>query len=89
MRHDDWRRQGQERYLSRRRLRHQDYRPYRPGWDHDHCEFCGLKFSTRAGSLSSGFCTEDGYYWVCPTCFEDFRDEFQWVVDGDLPSTAD
>jgi hypothetical protein len=33
---DDWRKQGQERYLSRVRLLAQSYRAYREGSEHDH-----------------------------------------------------
>jgi hypothetical protein len=77
---DDWRRQGQERFLSGVKLISKDYQPYRSGWDHDHCEFCGTKFSLRPGDLKKGYVTEDNYHWICDSCFNDFRDEFNWVV---------
>lgn len=57
------------------------YRPFRPDWEHDHCEFCGAKFSSEEDDLHSGFSTEDGYHWVCPSCFQDFREEFGWGLD--------
>jgi hypothetical protein len=75
---DHWRRQGQERYLFRVPLIAQIYRPYRVGWDHDHCEFCGRKFSLSDG-LKDGYATSDGYHWVCAECFEDFKEEFEWM----------
>ena len=78
---DDWRRQGQERYLAGARLIAQTYRPYRPDWEHDHCEFCGAKLSLAEGDLKSGYSTEDSYHWVCAQCFLDFKEEFRWVVD--------
>jgi len=81
---DDWRRQGQERYLSGVRLVARTYRPYRPGWEHDHCEFCGAKFSCCEGDLRHGYSTEDGYHWICAQCFDDFRDEFGWQLIDDL-----
>jgi len=28
--------------------------------------------------LTEGYCTEDEYRWVCGTCFEDFRERFEW-----------
>ena len=42
---NDWRRQGQEKYLKGAKLQLKDYCPHRPEWDHDHCEFCETKFS--------------------------------------------
>jgi hypothetical protein len=76
----DWRRQGQERYLRGARLVAREYRAYRPGWDHDHCAFCGSKFSQRPGDLSVGYSTEDEYHWICAVCFTDFSAEFGWQV---------
>ena len=78
---DDWRRQGQERYLSGARLIRQPYRPYRQGWDHDHCEFCGAKFSLDKSDLKEGYSTEDGYHWICTRCFQDFKEELGWRVE--------
>ena len=78
---DDWRRQGQERYLKNKRLIKQSYRPLRKGWDHDHCEFCGNKFSASPDDLREGFSTVNGYHWVCLKCFEDFCEEFGWLVE--------
>jgi len=78
----DWRRQGQQQYLSGVILVARTYRPQRPGWDHDHCEFCGAKFSGREGDLGWGYATPDGYHWVCAGCYGDFRAEYRW---GDAP----
>jgi hypothetical protein len=78
---DDWRRQGQERFLKARRWSFQAYRPYRDGWDHDHCEFCGNKFSNSEGDLHHGYVTEDHYHWVCEPCFADFREEMGWLLE--------
>lgn len=80
---DDWRRQGQERFLKGVKLIERDYQPYRPGWDHDHCEFCGAKFSPQEGDLKKGYSTEDGYHWICHPCFNDFKDEFNWDVENE------
>jgi hypothetical protein len=85
---DDWRRQGQERFLKGVTLVHRKYRPYQknPNWDHDHCEFCGATFSMLDDPthLKDGYATEDDYRWVCPTCFEDFQDEFKWAVKEEM-----
>ena len=75
---NDWRRQGQEQFLCGVRLTWQSYTPYRAGWDHDHCEFCGNKFSLAPTDLHSGYATDDRYHWVCEPCFQDFSGEFGW-----------
>jgi hypothetical protein len=75
----DWRLNGQERFLQGVVLFFGVYRPYKPEWDHDHCEFCSAKFSlSEAGALKEGFSTADGYRWICQSCFADFNEQFQW-----------
>lgn len=78
---DDWRRQAQEEYLMGARLRLMRWRMSRPGWDHDHCEFCSAKLSNYEGDLHEGYTTDDEYNWICPKCFEDFCEEFRWTVE--------
>ncbi len=78
---NDWRRQGQEKYLKDKHLVFRQYSPFRVGWDHDHCEFCGRKFSNSPNDLGEGYSTNDGYHWICQTCFEDFKSEFGWITD--------
>lgn len=80
---DDWRLRGQEPYLEGLAFVRREYTPPRSGWDHDHCEFCWAEFGTSSVEevLREGFCTPDQYRWVCPTCFEDFRDRFGWTVE--------
>ena len=75
---EDWRLNGQERYLKQDRFRRATYRAHSPTWDHDHCEFCNAKFAERdsADVLREGWQTEDEYRWVCDACFEDFREAF-------------
>ena len=77
---DDWRRQNQQRFLGGRELTLRDYCPHRAGWDHDHCEFCGAKFSLAEGDLHHGYVTVDGYHWVGEACFADFQEEMRWKV---------
>ena len=48
--------------------------------DHEHCEFCSGKFSEAVEDLHVGYASEDSYRWICPPCFEDFREEFGWSV---------
>ncbi len=54
----------------------------RPDWDHDHCAFCWAKFGpdSMPDVLREGFATSDDFDWVCPTCFDDFKDELQLKV---------
>ena len=81
---DDWRLQGQENYLMGVTLVRRLYRqnPYNPKWDHDHCEFCWEKFSLvdSENTIQSGYASLDDYRWICPTCFEDFKNMFKWKV---------
>jgi hypothetical protein len=80
---NDWRLQGQERFLQGVMLRKKQYRRYRNDWDHDHCEFCGAKFSEDEKDLHVGYVTIDDYHWICENCFEDFKNKFKWIVTGD------
>jgi hypothetical protein len=41
---DDWRRTGQEEYLTGVRLTWKRFQAYSGNWDHEHCEFCWKKF---------------------------------------------
>ena len=42
---NDWRLQGQEKYLKGVTLYFKKYIKYSENWDNDHCEFCWMKFS--------------------------------------------
>jgi hypothetical protein len=79
---DDWRLTGQERYLTGATFEWADWHSPRPGWDHDHCEFCFAKFAgpELADTLHTGFTTADRSRWVCQQCFADFRERFGWRV---------
>jgi hypothetical protein len=79
---NDWRLQNQEDYLKGVTLTFKAYSKYREEWDHDHCEFCQMKFMEvgHPDALHEGFITEDNYHWVCSQCFEDFKELFEWKV---------
>jgi hypothetical protein len=79
----DWRLQGQENFLYGKPLKKRKYQIHRDGWEHDHCEFCGAKFSLKGNDLKEGFSTIDNYHWICTTCFDDFKDKFNWKVEND------
>jgi hypothetical protein len=80
---DDWRLTGQERYLQGVSLQLARWKADRPGWDHDHCEFCWAKFGGQElpGALQVGYKTADGYRWICQNCFSDFQQRFGWRVE--------
>jgi hypothetical protein len=77
---DDWRINGQEKYLKDGEWSWKKYKRYRKDWDHDHCAFCSEKIAEDevAEALHEGYSTNDDYYWVCEGCFEDFRKMFGW-----------
>ena len=80
---DDWRRMGQEKYLIEVELQYiEQYTPFSETWEHEHCAFCTEKISTYQGDLHSGYCTTDDKQsqWICPVCFDDFKDEFRWKI---------
>ena len=76
---NDWRRQGQERYMAGKALHLENFVPTESN-DHQHCEFCSAKFSAAKEDLSNGYTTADAYHWVCLECFIDFRDEMNWTL---------
>lgn len=79
---EDWRLQGQERYLKGLTLTWRTYRVPNAGWDHDHCEFCWAKFMMNGtrDSLKEGYVTLDSQHWICKDCYEDFCGIFEWQV---------
>jgi hypothetical protein len=83
-RSEDIRLRDQAGYLLRAHLIRRRYVPGPHDWDVAHCAFCLAPFvdATRPDVLREGFVTLDGRHWVCPACFEDFRQAFGFVVDG-------
>lgn len=79
---DDWRLHGQERYLAGVTLSRVAYVAPSARWDHDHCEFCWAKFMEvdAPDILREGYVTDDRRDWICPKCFEDFRELFGWSI---------
>jgi hypothetical protein len=89
---DDWRIRCQANYLTGIKLKYGPYRLKSREWDHDHCEFCWAKFIDRndwqtggyeipKDYLTEGYHSEDQHWWICPRCFEDFREMFGWIVE--------
>ena len=79
---EDWRLQGQERFLKGASLKLLKWTALSPNWDHDHCEFCWIKFGDTevADAIHDGYTTDDLEHWICPQCFEDFRQQFEWIA---------
>jgi hypothetical protein len=89
---NDWRLQGQEKYLKGVPLWRKEYARYSESWDHDHCQFCWDKFMEEdyPEVLHEGYATEDDERWICEQCFEDFKDLFDWkVMKGKEPQGRD
>lgn len=80
---DDRRRMGQEKYLKGAKIRYVPlYEPFSEQWEHEHCCFCTLRISRNKSDAHSGYCSTDEKqtFWICEACFEDFKDEFQWIL---------
>lgn len=74
---NDWRYQNQDRYLSELKFEFLDY-VSDPENDHDHCEFCGGKFSSViSGAFNEGWTDANQYRWICNKCFQDFEVELK------------
>lgn len=72
----DWRDRGQGKYFAGVVFTLQTYQPPSAQWDHEHCEYCFAKItadSTIADSHQVAYASADKRWWVCETCFADFR----------------
>jgi len=78
---DDWRLTNQEKYLKNCELELTQFESHRNS-DHKHCSFCWDKFSENAEDLHFGY-VANKKYWICPNCFNDFKEMFGWkVIEG-------
>jgi hypothetical protein len=74
-------------YLHRR-----PYFQWALNWDHDHCEFCRIAFvvkgdaSAEPPNVTEGWTTDDESDWICNTCFDKYRERFNWKVRNRLSS---
>ena len=79
---DDWRLEfGKEpTFYSKFKWSRKKWARTRPNWDHDHCEFCWQKISDIDGEniQHEGWTNDEDTYWVCKSCFEDFKEMYQW-----------
>lgn len=77
---NDWRLTNQMNYLYQKKLIKGMFKPYREGWEHEHCAFCSERIDS---STTLAYSTEDRYHWICPECFNDFKTMFEWEVIDD------
>ena len=78
---DDWRLCNQESYMMDLAWRRITYRRRSKTWDHDHCNFCWATFMEEDYPDVLHECYAAENHWVCPQCFEDFKERFRWSVD--------
>lgn len=75
---NDWRLTNQEEYLFGRTLTLKKFIPIKT--DHEHCEFCWEKImnENHPDIIREAYVTNDEYYWVCPDCYNNFKEMFKW-----------
>ena len=81
MTNGDWRLTNQLKYMKGATLRWRAYQAPSETWDHDHCEFCFIKFLPELWGdyvAAEGYVTDEDDRWVCKQCFEDFKELFEW-----------
>jgi hypothetical protein len=81
---------GQERLLPPETVRFASVTGRSASSDHDHCEFCSVKFMDRESSTEPALTEEyttttehvhgAGYHWVCVECATDFAEGFGWIL---------
>jgi hypothetical protein len=79
----DWRIRSQATYLKGVVLIRAEWVRPTPDWDHDHCQFCWATFAEAdilPDALHEGFVTVGLDHWICPACFDDFKEEFLWRI---------
>ena len=83
---NDWRLLDQDQYLKNKTLKKIKFIATDIDHDHTHCAFCWEKFSEFEPDLHDGFSTLDERYWICPDCFKDFKESFNWeIIETDFP----
>lgn len=78
----DWRLTNQDEYLLGVKLIRKKYE--KSLLHHEHCEFCWTEISGYSGALHEGYCTLDGYHWICEQCYHDFKEYFSWTLGDDV-----
>lgn len=76
---DEWRLWQQRPWLQRAKIKYAVFHATERN-DHEHCEFCWEKISEFPETQHAGYCTLDEHYWICETCFHDFKEMFEWTL---------
>ena len=71
---NDWRLIDQEEYLMNASLKRCKVFKNDDLW-HEHCIFCFEKFTNKS---SDCYQTVDEVYFICDTCYQDFKKIFKW-----------
>ena len=83
---------GREEKLKNIPLYYIPFRTISEEWDHEHCAFCWAKFYLHEECLQEGYCTKPQNSreadWICPECYEDFKEMFGWKVKEALDETS-
>ncbi|MDR1101980.1 MAG: hypothetical protein LBL34_06505 [Clostridiales bacterium] len=77
---NDWRLQVPKDYLKGQELRFAKYTKNDTPSAHTHCDFCFATFSVYDGDLHEGYFARDGKNWICPICYNDFKEMFGWKL---------
>lgn len=73
----DWRLVKQENYLKDKAVTKATFKETND-CDHAHCAFCWEKLESGA----EGYRVVDGPWWICGTCYHDFKEQFCWSLEG-------
>lgn len=76
----DWRWQEQKSYMDNILLCRRKYSEKITENNHDHCEFCWATLGYDVPRDEEAYCTEDEYRWICPECYNDFKEYFNWKI---------
>jgi hypothetical protein len=85
---NDWRIMGQEGYLLNKKLQHRHFSRTLCRDDFTQCEFCWSLFDKDVSCPSMAFFEPQGKYWICETCYRDFREHFGWEVEDEDSSVG-
>jgi len=77
---DDSRLTNQENYLGNEQVKLTRFTEEYAKTNHEHCCFCWAKFSEKKNDLHHGYVTKGGAVWICPECFDDFKEMFKLTV---------
>lgn len=83
---NDWRYQnGLDKGLQGVTLTLKQFEVKKENWDHEHCSLCWQKImdSDSPEVERFGYTDEEEFEWICPDCFETFREKFSWIVKPD------